>query len=91
MKIRAVSRHDSRRAHVARNDIIAVVTGLWLFSVKPDEYLENDAFLWKAVLLSVALANIAIQHRGAASRIGAGVSITLWLSVLIAGRWIGFV
>lgn len=83
---------------------IAVTTGLWLFSVKPVEYAENPAFLFKATLLVLAICNIALQHRGehfdAALRSGhpsvrvrtlAATSAILWLSVLIAGRWIGFV
>lgn len=83
---------------------LAVTTGLWLFSVKPVEYAENPAFLFKAALLVLAICNIALQHRGehfdTALRSGhpsarvqtlAAVSAILWLSVLIAGRWIGFV
>ena len=78
---------------------IAILTGLWLFSVKPGEYLANEAFRWKTVLLLLALANVAIQHRATsfreghvsvATRFAAGGSLCLWLSVLIAGRWIGF-
>lgn len=83
---------------------LAVTTGLWLFSVKPVEYAENPAFLFKAALLVLAICNIALQHHGerfdAALRSGqppvrvralAAVSAILWLSVLVAGRWIGFV
>jgi hypothetical protein len=83
---------------------LAIVTGLWLFSVKPAEYLHNAAFLWKVALLVVALANVALQHAnrhftlavagGAlrpSVRLVALCSIVLWLSVLVAGRWIGFV
>jgi len=82
---------------------LAIVTGLWLFSVKPAEYLGNTAFLAKAALLALALANVALQHgnrRFAAALVGdampvnvrlvAAASIVLWLSVLLAGRWIGF-
>ena len=78
---------------------LAMVMGLWLFSVKPAEYLANEAFRWKAILLVIALANVAHQHRGAktgwielttATRISAALSLCLWLSVLVAGRWIGF-
>lgn len=68
---------------------LAVVTGLWLFSVKPAEYIVNDAFRWKVVLLIVALLNVAIQHR-TPTRISSASSLLLWLSVLVAGRWIGF-
>lgn len=91
--------------HVAAmGTALAVTTGLWLFSVKPLEYTENPAFLFKAALLVLAICNIALQYRGeefdAALRSGqvsvrvrtlAATSVILWLSVLIAGRWIGFV
>ena len=88
----------------ATGTALAITTGLWLFSVKPVEYAENPAFLFKATLLVLAICNIALQHRGehfgAALRSGqpsvrvrilAATSAMLWLSVLIAGRWIGFV
>lgn len=84
---------------------LAVVTGLWLFSVNPVAYADNPAFLCKVALLLLAICNIALQHRGehfhAARcmarpprlrvRALAATSATLWLSILIAGRWIGFV
>jgi hypothetical protein len=84
---------------------LAIVTGLWLFTVKPGEYLANGAFLAKAALLALALANVALQHLGRgfaravmdgvavrlAVRLSALGSIVLWVSVLVAGRWIGFV
>jgi hypothetical protein len=76
---------------------LALLTGAWLFSVKPDQYLSNPAFRWKLVLLTIALVNAALQHRSAgvmrespAVRARAGLSLCLWLSVLVAGRWIGF-
>lgn len=88
--------------------VLAIVTGLWLFSVKPAEYLANEAFLWKLALLLAALLNIAFQHssvafarafidKGADGKPGIGVrlsafcSAVLWLSILVAGRWIGFI
>jgi hypothetical protein len=79
---------------------LAVATGLWLFTVKPAEYLDNVAFRWKALLLALALANVAFQHAvtdletwrvGTGTRIAAALSLALWLCVLVAGRWIGFV
>jgi hypothetical protein len=78
---------------------LAIVTGLWLFSVKPADYLANEAFRWKALLLVIALANVVFQQRGVkaagigrtpATTISAALSLCLWLSVLVAGRWIGF-
>ncbi|CAH1673482.1 MAG: DUF2214 domain-containing protein [Chelatococcus sp.] len=84
--------------------VLAIATGLWLFSVRPAEYARNPAFMAKLVLLAVALVNVFVQHRsrdfqaalrGArvtmAVRLRAAASAMLWLLVLIAGRWIGFV
>jgi len=81
---------------------LALVTGAWLFTVRPVEYAGNAAFLWKLGLLALALANVALHHRSAAYaralegditaavRWRAFVSMMLWLGVLLAGRWIGF-
>jgi hypothetical protein len=76
---------------------LAVLTGAWLFSVNPDEYLANTAFRWKLALLTFALVNVGLQHRSPgfmrrspAMRARAGLSLCVWLSVLVAGRWIGF-
>jgi hypothetical protein len=81
----------------------AILTGLLLFSVKPGEYAANPAFLAKIGLVALALANIVLQHRtegwrrvrhGASPnlpvRVHAGLSLAIWLSALLAGRWIGF-
>ncbi len=88
----------------ATGAILAVITGLWLFSVKPVEYADNPAFLCKVALLVLAVCNIALQHRGerfdnalcagqpsVQVRVLAAASAILWLSILVAGRWIGFV
>ncbi|MCK0209136.1 DUF2214 domain-containing protein [Starkeya koreensis] len=82
---------------------LAILTGLWLFTVRPAEYAANPAFQIKLVLIVAALANVALQHANPAyrhaiggGRISAGVRISaaasgfLWLATLIAGRWIGF-
>lgn len=82
---------------------LAILTGLWLFSVKPREYLENGAFLCKMALLALALANVIVQHRNRHYRLAlaggdidftvrlvASSSAILWLAVLVAGRWVGF-
>lgn len=83
---------------------LALLTGAWLFTVRPAEYAANPAFWAKAGLLVLALGNIALQHRGAGWRTAlaggriaprvrllALASSGLWLCVLLAGRWIGFV
>lgn len=82
---------------------LTVLTGVWLFTVRPTEYAGNPAFQIKLVLIGMALANVAVQHvnpayrlalRGgplpAGVRASAAVSALLWLAVLVAGRWIGF-
>jgi len=82
---------------------LAILTGLWLFSVNVPDYVGNPAFLAKLALLALALGNVALQHGpggfGAAvasgtvpplARLLAALSAVLWLSVLVAGRWIGF-
>ena len=83
--------------------VTAILTGLWLFSVKPSEYIGNTAFLSKMTLLVFALCNIFLQHHSRGFRLAleggdidllvrirAALSAVLWLSVLLAGRWIGF-
>ncbi|GGF65050.1 hypothetical protein GCM10007301_26080 [Azorhizobium oxalatiphilum] len=83
--------------------VLALATGLLLWAVRPREYLENEAFLWKMGLLALALANVGLQHGlggwrrvvagegvPAATRVMAGLSSALWLGTLLAGRWIGF-
>ncbi|MGF7160643.1 hypothetical protein FHS85_002274 [Rhodoligotrophos appendicifer] len=82
---------------------LAVLTGLWLFSVKPAEYLSNPAFLVKVVIIAAALVIVALQHYGhqyrralaggeieLRVRVLAVLSGVAWLLVLLAGRWIGF-
>lgn len=85
--------------------VLALLTGAWLFSVSPANYLDNPAFRWKLLLLSLALVNVVVQHRQWRSlglpdatdalpvgvRVLAGTSALLWIATLVAGRWIGFV
>lgn len=82
---------------------LAAVTGLWLFSVRPADYLDNPAFLAKLALIALALLNVLVMHAsgrwaaalreghaGTAARLQAVASLCLWLGVVLAGRWIGF-
>lgn len=85
--------------------VLTLLTGAWLFSVSPANYLDNPAFRWKLLLLSLALVNVVVQHRHWRSlglpdathalpvrgRMLAGTSALLWIATLVAGRWIGFV
>ncbi|WP_159711146.1 DUF6644 family protein [Geminicoccus flavidas] len=82
---------------------LAILTGLWLFTVEPSRYLGNAAFLAKLALLALALGSVLLQHRNrhyraalagaplhGSVRLLATVSGLAWLSALVAGRWIGF-
>jgi hypothetical protein len=77
---------------------VAVLSGATLFSVQAVEYFDNPAFRIKMVLLVLAIVNaIAFTtfraHRPVdrpAAKIMAVVSAALWISVAIAGRFIGF-
>ncbi|ULB10965.1 DUF2214 domain-containing protein [Cereibacter azotoformans] len=82
---------------------VALTTGLWLFSVDPPNYLGNRAFLIKLALIAAAVLNLAALHLGRGwrtfvaggpatpvARTAALASAALWLSTLVAGRWIGF-
>jgi hypothetical protein len=82
---------------------LAVGTGALLFTVNPVDYATNPAFRIKLALLLLALANAALASHPALWRpamatgttppLLRGVAILsalLWLSILLAGRWIGF-
>jgi len=82
---------------------LAILTGLWLFSVNPVGYVANPAFLAKVGLLVLAIGNLGIVYASgsfqtamsdgrvsAGLRISAALSLMIWLGILIAGRWIGF-
>jgi hypothetical protein len=82
----------------------ALATGFLLFSVQPAHYLGNGAFGLKLVLIMCAAANALAVRRsdawraladgvmpGPGIRIAAALSLVLWASVVVAGRWIAFV
>lgn len=82
---------------------LAVLTGLCLFSVKPTEYIQNTAFLAKLGLVALGIVNALVVHvtpgwraavtQGSISaplRVSAVISLAIWISAIVAGRWIGF-
>jgi hypothetical protein len=80
--------------------IVQLITGPYLFSGDPFEYLQVTAFRVKMSLLLVALAFHFTAIRAATApardaqplgwrRIAAVVSVGLWVSVLLGGMWIG--
>jgi hypothetical protein len=82
---------------------LAILTGLMLFSVRPIAYIHNSAFLIKVGIVGLGIANalllnynrdwrIALMNSEPSRRVqvSALLSMTLWVSAIIAGRWIGF-
>ncbi|KRC80502.1 hypothetical protein ASE30_23985 [Achromobacter sp. Root83] len=82
---------------------LAALTGALLFSVRPQEYLQNPAFAIKMALLGAGALNAGLVRRSkawndvvqgapptGALRLHAAASLLLWLGCLVAGRWIGF-
>jgi hypothetical protein len=83
----------------------AAVTGLLLFTSNAVRYSHNPFFLAKMCLLVLAYFNMllfnVIISRGierwdesptvpAAVRFAGAASLTLWIAVVVTGRWIGF-
>ncbi len=84
--------------------VLAIATGLCLFSVRPQEYAANPAFLVKVGLVALGVVNAVILHRRSgwraamstdsatpALRVQALLSLVIWIGAVLAGRWIGFI
>jgi hypothetical protein len=79
--------------------IVAVFSGLLLFSTDPDTYYLHWSFLVKMACLLLAIAfNYTIHRRAvashfssAAARLVACVSLVLWISVIFGGIFIAVV
>jgi hypothetical protein len=83
---------------------LAVVTGALLFTVEPQDYASNPAFLTKAALVFLGTAHALhlrrtagwrrlIEETGAIGpgvRISAALSLGLWTAAIVAGRLIAF-
>lgn len=84
---------------------LAVLTGFWLFITQPQEYIVNIPFLVKVFLVLLGVLNALWLHASVAwrqvllpqasipvvARIHATVSLLIWVSAVVAGRWIAFV
>ena len=78
--------------------IVAILSGLTLFSVQPVDYFANPAFRVKMILLVLAVLNATLftsfrAHRSPAdfgTKFMAVASVCLWISVAFSGRMIGF-
>ena len=84
--------------------VCAAITGMLLFSSNASAYGSNFYFRIKMALIVLAGINMGVYHllsRGAErwrtaeatpakARIAGALSLSLWLGVVAAGRWIGF-
>lgn len=86
--------------------IVAAITGSLMFTSAATKYYANIPFRMKMVLLVCAGLNMMIFNATAlrrvgdwnmavptprAARIAAALSLLFWISIVFAGRWIGFV
>jgi hypothetical protein len=79
--------------------IVALFSGLLLFSTDPDMYYLNWSFLIKMACLLLAIAfNYTVHRRALTSRISpaagrlvACISLALWISVIFGGIFIAVV
>lgn len=84
--------------------VVAISSGAALFSVEPADYAANRAFLTKLVLVLIGAAHaIAVHFTGgwrdlvhgrsgidAGLRLSAAISLAIWSSAILAGRFIAF-
>jgi hypothetical protein len=85
--------------------VLAAITGGLLFSSNAVKYAHNTFFLCKMSLLVVAFLNMMVFHvitsRGiehwdesphppVRAKLAGGVSLALWIAIIVCGRWIGF-
>lgn len=86
--------------------LVANVTGVAMFITRAAHHVDNPAFQLKMLLLLLAGMNIAYFHfrvlrtvsawdsqarTPLAARLAAASSLTLWIGVTLAGRWIGHI
>lgn len=78
---------------------VQIATGMMLFASEAVKLYGNLAFRLKMVLLVLAGVNALLFHwtgtglarSGAGRKVAACVSLLLWLGIVTAGRFIGFV
>ena len=79
--------------------VVAVITGVVLFSVRATEYIQLPLFFVKLGLIATAMGYSAFLHlrydiaslgKTLQRRVGL-MSLCLWLGVLISGRMLAFV
>ncbi len=85
--------------------LVALVSGSLLFAAKAHAYFGNLNFELKMALLALAALNMMFFHFVAyrtvrnwdigrsspgLAKMGCGLSLVFWLSIIVMGRWIGF-
>jgi hypothetical protein len=85
--------------------LVAAITGAILFTSNALSYSQNFYFISKMILLGLAGINMMCfqfiigknldswnhyQQLPIAARIAGAISLTLWVSIIFCGRWIGF-
>jgi hypothetical protein len=85
--------------------LIMIITGVLLFTAIPIRYTHSVWFRFKLVLLFAAAINAFLFHRAMNKsvatwdtdkvppkriRVGAGVSLTLWVLIVFCGRFIAY-
>lgn len=85
--------------------LVAVASGLSMFTAHTADYLTNPVFLLKMGLILAAGVNAALLHVGAMQagaawdvdagtpgrvKVAAGLSILLWLAVIACGRLLAY-
>jgi len=84
---------------------ISAVSGSLLFVSNAPGYIANLQFRWKFILMALAAINMLVFHFGAyrtvlqwdnklppppAARLAGGLSLLLWLAIIVMGRWTGY-
>jgi len=76
---------------------LAACSGLLMFASQPQELLGNRAFTLKMLIVLLAGTNAALFHlRGGLSKLDGlaklqtALSMGLWITVIICGRWIAY-
>lgn len=83
--------------------LLALCTGALLFTVRPAAYAQNPAFLAKLTLVALGILNALLLRAGSGWRrmldgasvpprikVGAALSLGIWVGAILCGRWIGF-
>lgn len=77
---------------------LAAAAGSLMFLARAGDFIGNSAFLIKILLLFVAATNAGILHsrgpldaRSKATRLQPGLSLLIWIAIIICGRWIAYV